>query len=205
MAPTDWQDALAYTRSGLVSGDWWRLLSGHWIHLSWYHLLMNGLVLIAFYVLYGERQKISLCMLFFLSITISGGLWLKSPGIERYVGFSGVLTGLILIGAINTFSDDRLINTGIVLVILGKIAIEQWQPHDVITSALTDIPTVVDAHLYGALAGILYCILLLLKSHLMISRGFWGRLRFIDVKEEQEMLTLTDKDIINLRVNQQRS
>ncbi|MRI31652.1 rhombosortase [Endozoicomonas sp. OPT23] len=164
-APENWQDFLAFSRSGLAGGDWWRLITPHFVHLSWQHLAMNSLVLVAFAGLYGSEQRLTLLLLLFLSLTVSAGLWFNNPGIERYVGFSGVLTGLMVVGAVMTFQKDKLVNLGVLLIILGKVVFEQWQKQEVITSAFAGIPTVVDAHLYGAVAGMIYCCLLKFYDH----------------------------------------
>ena len=34
-------EALSYQRDRITSGALWRLLSGHWVHLGWAHLLLN--------------------------------------------------------------------------------------------------------------------------------------------------------------------
>ena len=46
------REALAYERTALGSGELWRLVSGHFVHLGWSHMALNlaGLALVAWLV-----------------------------------------------------------------------------------------------------------------------------------------------------------
>src|SRR4051794_5187590 len=45
---------LAYDRAHIAAGQWWRILTGSFVHLGWYHLLLNELGLIVLVLLCPE-------------------------------------------------------------------------------------------------------------------------------------------------------
>src|SRR5262245_48213898 len=97
-----WQEALRYERDGVARGEYWRLLTGHLVHGSPLHLLLNsaGLALIA--VLFPRDYSLAQ-WLFILFVSIAamdvGFVWFE-PQLAWYVGFSGVLHGALAAGAV---------------------------------------------------------------------------------------------------------
>lgn len=94
------RDALAYDRAQLAHGEGWRLLSGHLVHLGWAHALLNaiGVLLccaLAPGIFRGGRLAVRLIA---LCLGVSGLMWRLSPQVEHYVGLSGVLYGLFVLG-----------------------------------------------------------------------------------------------------------
>lgn len=92
------QTSLSYSQSGLASGEIWRLVSAHFVHLSWPHVWLNvaGLSLCGLLNPKIFRLKL-LAQLVFLSFGISILLWQFNHEVSQYVGFSGVLYGLFLL------------------------------------------------------------------------------------------------------------
>ena len=84
---------------------------------------------------------------------------LFNPEVSDFAGFSGVLYGLFLLGAINLFTRDRLIATLVGAAIVIKILMEQFQFYDFNTGGLIGARVVVDSHLYGVLMGIAIALL----------------------------------------------
>lgn len=139
----------------LVLAEPWRLLSGHLVHVGWVHLLMNlaGAALVWFLV--GRAFTVgqwAWVMLGCITGIDMGLLWLTT-GIEWYAGFSGVLHGLVAAGAIASLARVP----GMAVLLLGglvlKLTFEQLGVGTAGTARLIGAPVVVDAHLYGALAG----------------------------------------------------
>ncbi|KAF1020933.1 MAG: hypothetical protein GAK30_02212 [Paracidovorax wautersii] len=92
--------ALRYDRAALADGQWWRLLTAHAVHLGWAHALLNmagvGLCAVLAPALFRTRSLAVLLLL--LALGVSGLLWLGSPQVSNYAGFSGVLYGLFVAG-----------------------------------------------------------------------------------------------------------
>lgn len=146
---------LVYDRALANQGELWRLLSAHLTHTNLQHLMLNlsGLALLV--VLHGPHYR-TLAFLAATTVTalVTGiGLHLFSPDTSVYLGLSGVLHGLIIWGGCMDIRARW--RTGYLLV-LGtwiKIALEQWYGASGETAQLIDADVAVDAHLWGAIAG----------------------------------------------------
>jgi len=144
-----------YARSAIADGEAWRLVTGHLVHLGWSHFLMNLLALAAIWALVG-RHLAALRWWAVLGIVVAGidaGFWWLEPRLEWYVGLSGVLHGLLVAGLAAAPRDAR----GEALLLLGlvaaKLAWEQVFGALPGSAAAAGGPVVVEAHLYGAIAG----------------------------------------------------
>ncbi|MBV2128487.1 rhombosortase [Arsukibacterium indicum] len=168
MLPQSQQQLLAYQRFALADGELWRLFSGHLLHSNLYHLLLNGGGLLIIMLLHAgyQRQMSLLWQLLVSSLLISLLLYWLNPEVQRYVGLSGVLHGLLFFGAL---LDIKTRKTGGVLLtagILAKIAYEQYQGPDAELGQLISATVAIEAHLYGVISGALLFALFLLKSWL---------------------------------------
>jgi rhomboid family GlyGly-CTERM serine protease len=162
---------LELNRDAVGAGEWWRLLTGHLVHYGLYHLAMNllALALIGYVFLRRLNAVVYLGLLLVCSLVVSLGLLLGTPELHYYAGFSGVLHGLLLAGLLLTLRETPVFNTGAMAVILFKLWREQ-QPDFDTTHALLPVDIAVDAHLYGALAGLVYGLLLLTHQYLYSRR-----------------------------------
>jgi len=145
--------ALRYEREAILSGEYWRLISGHFVHGTNQHLLLNlaGLALIAALFPRDYTTKQWLWVLLLSMIAIDTGFVFYEPHLQWYVGFSGVLHGALAAGALAWWrSEPRSLALALTIILIGKLAWEQW--HGALPLS-GDLPVVVDAHLYGALGG----------------------------------------------------
>lgn len=137
----------------------WRLLGAHLVHLSWSHMALNaaGLALIGVIFSFRVATRYWWLCFFLCVVSIDFGLWRFSTDIAWYVGLSGVLHGLFVLGAFAEWQQGQ--KTGIYLLIgvAAKIAVEQWAGALPMTARAAGGPVVVDAHLYGALGGVMAC------------------------------------------------
>ncbi|HEX7047497.1 MAG TPA: rhombosortase [Gammaproteobacteria bacterium] len=158
--------ALRYERVAVLAGEWWRLLSGNLVHLGIAHLLLNlaGLALIGWIFGPGLRAAHWLWVLLGSGIAIGVGFLLLNPELAWYVGLSGVLHGLLLGAAVLDRGYDRRLRIVLILGVFAKLAWEQWAGALPFTAEAAGGPVVVDAHLYGAIGGLLAGILLALRE-----------------------------------------
>ena len=150
--------ALRYEKPAAWSGEYWRLLTGHLVHASAAHLLLNvigvGLIAALFPRDYSPRQWV----LIFLgrAITIDLGFVLFEPQLLWYVGLSGVLHGALGAGAIAWWQHEtRPLALALTGILAGKLSWEQW--HGALPLS-GDMPVIVDAHLYGAVGGLVVAV-----------------------------------------------
>lgn len=144
---------LRYEREAILSGEYWRLVSGHFVHGTHQHLILNlaGLALIAALFPRDYTAKEWLWVLLLSLLAIDLGFVFYEPQLRWYVGFSGVLHGALAAGALAWWrSVPRSLALALTSILVAKLAWEQW--HGALPLS-GDLPVVVDAHLYGALGG----------------------------------------------------
>lgn len=146
---------LRFDRADIESFELWRLLTGHLVHLGWSHFLLNaaGLVLVWLLVAgsYSEKHWIALML---LSIAgIDAGLWFLDPDLRWYVGFSGALHGMLMAAVIAEARNGSVEAVVLGIVLIGKIAWEQFMGPLPGSTEVAGGSVVVNAHLYGAISG----------------------------------------------------
>ena len=156
-----WGDAarelLRYDRPAIVDAEYWRLLSGHFVHLGVPHLALNlaGLVLVWLLVgrLYNTRQWILAAAISILAMAL--GFWFLDEALRWYVGLSGLLHGLLLAGAIRGLRALPGECVVICAMVFAKLAYEQVAGPLPGSESAAGGAVVVNAHLYGAIGGVL--------------------------------------------------
>lgn len=152
------QQWLSFDRATLASGQWWRLLSGNFLHLGFYHLMLNllGLVLLVWLCPQPLPLREWLRRLFCLSIGVTAGLYLLAPQWTQYVGLSGVLHGLFLLGLLPQALRRDRIAIACLLYLAGKLGWEWVMGVPVSDEQAIGGRVVLEAHLFGTLAAIVY-------------------------------------------------
>jgi rhomboid family GlyGly-CTERM serine protease len=157
--------ALRYERDAVLQGEYWRLLSGHLVHGTWLHLLLNGAGLGLVAALFPRGYSLGAWLLIAACsvVAIDVGFVLYEPQLYWYVGFSGVLHGALAAGAIAWWRyESRLLALVLSVIFVAKLTWEQL--HGALPLA-GDLPVVVDAHLYGAVGGATAATFLWLHAH----------------------------------------
>lgn len=133
--------------------EFWRVITGHWIHFSWQHLMLNGLGLILCIAIARPTWSIGRWVVYNILLAIGISMlftWLN-PELDWYVGYSGVLFGLFLLAAIELFKTERIIALLLGTGVCIKVALEQISSVNITTSDFIGVPVIIDAHLYGLL------------------------------------------------------
>lgn len=157
-----WSGALAWDRDGLASGEWWRFVSGHFVHLGWSHLLLNlaGLGLIGWIVGRAWDWQGWLAVSAISIGVIGAGFWFLYPGLEWYVGLSGLLHGLLAAGLIVGLRRRETESVVLALLLCGKLAWELLVGPLPGSEGTSGGAVIVEAHLYGAVGGVLAAVLM---------------------------------------------
>ncbi|MGB5511414.1 MAG: rhombosortase [Woeseiaceae bacterium] len=147
---------LAYERDAIRAGEVWRLVTGHLVHLGWPHFALNAAGLVLVWTLIGSAYKpAGWIAIFFTSIAaIDLGLWIFNPALQWYVGLSGALHGVLAAGLVMSFRQPRIEMTVLAILLLCKLAWEQFSGPLPGSEGSSGGPVIVDAHLYGAIGGI---------------------------------------------------
>jgi rhomboid family GlyGly-CTERM serine protease len=149
------RDPLRFDRGSIAAGEFWRLLSGHFVHLGVSHTLLNlaGLVLVWFLVGRAWTWRQWLLLMAASVAAIDLGLWLGSPQLEWYVGLSGLLHGMLAAGIVAGLADRNYEALVLAIVVTGKLAWEQFAGPLPGSEATSGGAVIVDAHLYGVIGG----------------------------------------------------
>jgi rhomboid family GlyGly-CTERM serine protease len=156
-------------RRPLLGAETWRLLSGHLVHLSMIHALLNGVALLLLGRLFESRLRIGELWLVVgaVPILISLVFWIAMPELVWYRGLSGVLHALYFAGSVLWLSDARQHARWLPLAALFagtlKVLIEQPWDASFPFHEWLGAPVVPQAHLIGALIG--------------VAAGLWFRFR----------------------------
>ena len=152
------RDALSYQRAALAEGQWWRLLTAHFVHLDLEHAALNAMGLVLMWALFARDYPPLRWLAIYLgtALTVSAGLWWFSPEVAWYVGASGALHGVMTAGTLAHLRRGDLDGWILAIFIVLKLGYEQ------LAGALPfagSPDTVVDAHLYGAIGGVVLALL----------------------------------------------
>jgi len=147
---------LRYERSAVLAGEAWRLVTGHLVHADLVHLGWNvlGVLIVAFLVARDYSWRQWLVILGVSIATTDLGFLLLEPQLDWYVGFSGVLHGLMAAGLVAWLRTSRDAITWIVTgLFAAKLAWEHFAGPLPFTAASLAVPVVHEAHTYGAIGG----------------------------------------------------
>jgi rhomboid family GlyGly-CTERM serine protease len=152
------RDALSYQRAALVAGQWWRVLSAHFVHLDLTHAALNAMGLVLMWALFARDYPPGRWLAIYLGscLAVSAGLWFWSPEIEWYVGASGALHGVMTAGTLAHLRRRDLDGWILAVFIIAKLAYEQSAGAMPFAGSPN---TVVDAHLYGAIGGVVFALI----------------------------------------------
>ena len=101
-------EAWVYDRTAIANGEWWRLLSGHFVHGDGQHAFWD----IAGVVLVGALLEPRLGRWWFPVLgggllAVDAWLWWGMSELVRYCGLSGVLNGILAAGLYRLWHEHR--------------------------------------------------------------------------------------------------
>lgn len=153
---------LIYNRELIDAGEFWRLLTGHFFHSNANHFMLNAAAVLLLWALHGQYYTYRNYAVIFISsaLVCSLGIHWLSLDISLYVGLSGVLHGFFVWGALMDIKQKE--NTGYLLLIgvILKIAHEQYYGASADVELLINASVATDAHLYGAVGGLVAFLIL---------------------------------------------
>jgi rhomboid family GlyGly-CTERM serine protease len=165
-------EALYYNKDAILNGEYWRLLSAHFVHSDEQHLILNLLAFIILSMLIEDKNRFML----FLSlvsgiISINYYLWFNSIGVFNYAGLSGVLNTLLVLVLFQQMQQNknsywliRVIPVAIYFASLMKIIIEIHSQQAIFSHiSWQALPQV---HWIGFVSGTLIALLLLANRNI---------------------------------------
>lgn len=147
------RSALAYDRRALASGEVWRLVTAHFVHLDVEHMMLNVFGVVLMWALFARDYSPGrwLAIYLFSGLAISAGLWFLDPGVPWYVGASGAQHGILAAGTLALVRRGDFIRWVLAAILVAKLSYERFAGAMPFQETGE---TIVNAHLYGAVGGI---------------------------------------------------
>ena len=148
---------LRFDRPAIESGELYRLLTGHFAHLGWSHVLLNSVGIVLCWLLVGHAYTLLQWSFVILTclVVMDLGFWFLVPGLEWYVGLSGLLHGLLAAGAVEGVRQRSTEQVLLLAILLAKVAYETIAGPLPGSESASGGPVVTEAHLYGTVGGLL--------------------------------------------------
>jgi len=158
----------------LVDGEIWRIFTGHFSHLDYAHLAGSMVSLIAIIKIFSPYVSTQL----WATAVVGGSIWVSScflllkPSLGSYAGFSGVLYGALVLGLARAWLVTKkrtwLIFSFLLFLKLGYEQIFGPLPY---ANSVSKFHVVVDAHLYGAIFGMVVMVITVIRRKNKVIRS----------------------------------
>lgn len=158
---------LAFVTDEVRQGQWWRVWSGHWLHLNGWHWAMNSGALLLISWIFRDVLTLARLALWWLltPLLISVSFVLFDAPIHYYVGLSGALYGLLVMCLLLGWRGNLMLHLLVLVVVAGRLLWEQTDSYDPLyLQPWIDGIVHVNAHAFGALAGVLLALLTMLAA-----------------------------------------
>lgn len=147
---------LAFRRSLILDGEYWRLITAGIVHTNYTHLMMNLSGLLLFVFSFPKRlawHTLTLLSLL-LASCINLAILLFIQQAKYYYGFSGALYGLFWwFSLVMCFHVRQKLYLLYCLFLITKVIHDIWLPADSLSSQLIQAPVFWPAHIIGMLLG----------------------------------------------------
>ena len=121
-------EALVFDRVAIAQGEWWRLLTGHWVHSDPAHAGWDITALLLLGALFEPRLQWRLPLALLIgTVGVNAWLWWMEPALRYYCGLSGILNSLLIVGLLQLWRDCRdplVLLTGVAAA--AKILLDAW-------------------------------------------------------------------------------
>jgi rhomboid family GlyGly-CTERM serine protease len=154
--PDEIQQTLRLYTDHRFSAHYWGAISGHLLHYTWPHYALNATGVLLWASLFGRLKGwvYWFGITAFIMLCIDAGVFIKGE-FSWYVGFSGVLHGLLAHGALIGTGIRNPLNRALLIALIAKVSVEYLGLLPDLSSSMTHITTAYETHLYGLLGGVL--------------------------------------------------
>lgn len=152
-------NAFVFRRDAILSGDVWRLITGHFAHFSLEHLAYNITAFAVLGIIIERHYRTNLAVLLLaLTTIISATLLMATPDLAVYGGLSGVNFGLVtFLATLGLYESGawRVICIASLVLVGAKLGIEITTGRSILPYLAPQPFVLVPAsHLAGSITGI---------------------------------------------------
>jgi len=149
-------EAWVFDRVAIAQGEWWRLVTGHWVHSDLTHAGWDITALLLLGVVFEVRLRWRLPLALLIgTVGVDAWLWWGDPALQYYCGLSGILNSLLIVGLLQLWREFRhplVVLTGVGAAV--KILVEIKAGQALLTQAAW--PSVPTVHAVGFLCGLVF-------------------------------------------------
>lgn len=155
-------DYFYFDRELINQGQYWRLLTAHFVHLNVNHLLLNLLGLSLVLMIVDRTWSLWAWLVLIISSALIQSVIFYDylTNMSAYVGFSGVIHSLYVAGAVFLVkqSADKIWAISLLSLVTLKLLTENIGQGISMTEQLIGGHVLVEAHLYGAVIGLVFAL-----------------------------------------------
>jgi rhomboid family GlyGly-CTERM serine protease len=148
-------EVLEFDRQQVLSGEVWRIWTGHLVHTNIPHFSLNSVAAVIIYFTFLTRIKVGELLLhsFLFTTAISVTLLYIYPSVVWYNGLSGLLHALVACFSVRLARDeDKVFWAGFVFVWI-KVLVEAVLAHSGHENFVGAMRMITEAHLIGTFFG----------------------------------------------------
>jgi rhomboid family GlyGly-CTERM serine protease len=153
-----WANFFVYDRNAILAGEWWRAVTGHWVHFSLRHFLYDTIAFgIAGWMIENRNCKNFAWLCVLAVFSISASMLLIEPRLQICGGLSGLATAAGVFLAVNGLAERgawRWICSTALLLCAVKLSLELKTGKFVFLQAPEFFSPVPCNHIAGALTAL---------------------------------------------------
>ncbi len=173
-------ESMIFSSQEVWTGQWWRIITHPFVHVSWYHLLLDGAAFFILYIQLAERSLLKRTLYVAgcgFSSLLAASVVLPQMNSVGYCGLSGIAHGLMAVCALELIAGDsanksaKYSGIACLAVLVGKSLIEALSGRMIFSFFHTDMigAPIGLAHLGGVAGG---CLMFLLLHRNIFSSGY---------------------------------
>jgi len=110
---------LCFSISAVLAGEWWRVLTHPFVHVSWYHALLDGAAFVLLYRMI-EGPRVAYCVAAGAGSLLAAVWFWPAIGATGLCGLSGIAHGLMAVSALEMIQRGDRWGWGCLALVAGK-------------------------------------------------------------------------------------
>jgi rhomboid family GlyGly-CTERM serine protease len=159
---------LVFDRVAIVSGQWWRLMTGNWVHFSADHLLADSVAVGIAGALIERQEGMRSFWLYAVTAAVVGlAVFFLAPEVAQYGGLSGVACGAfgyLALNEIKRFRACRWLPILVLALLVAKVGWEYTTGRALFVGMHDGMRVLPLAHAAGLLSGAGYWVVLRVRG-----------------------------------------